>query len=153
MTSACKEFKLTDVIWFCSLSLCNNSLTNLPNTPSAADEQEKSHGGEDESGQGEDRQTNEKRSDDRDSGYSRKRSREDDERGGRHRPDPSRAPDPEEPESFDETEAGNLMGDEFRPPEDDNVVVLDKCKSRDCVCMPVVSTVCRMLHELKREIF
>ena len=45
------------------------------------------------------------------------------------------------------------MGDEFRPPEDDNMVVLDKCKRRDCVCMPVVSTVCRMMYELKREIF
>ena len=35
------------------------------------------------------------------------------------------------------------MGEEFQPPEDDNVVVLDKCKNRrererDCVGMPVV---------------
>ena len=96
---------------------------------SATDEQEKSHGDE-ESGRGDDRRTNDRRSDDRDGGYSRKRSREDDERGGRHRADPSRAPDPEEPEGFDETEAGNLMGEEFQPPEDDNVVVLDKCKNR-----------------------
>ena len=63
-------------------------------------------------------------------GYSRgvKRSREEDgERGGR-RPDPTRAPDPEEPEGFDEGEAGTLMGEEFRPPEDDSIVVLDRCE-------------------------
>ena len=36
------------------------------------------------------------------------------------------------------------MGDEFQPPEDDNVIVLDKCKNRrerDCEGMPVVSPV------------
>ena len=110
-----------------------------PNTPSASDEQEKSRGDEEESGQGDDRRTNDRRSDDRDSGYSRKRSREDDEKGGRHKSDPSRAPDPEEPEGFDETEAGNLMGEEFQPPEDDNVVVLDKCKIRR-------ETVCACVH-------
>ena len=45
----------------------------------------------------------------------------------RDRADPTKAPDPEEPEGFNESEV-SLMEEEFRPPDDDSVIVLDKCK-------------------------
>ena len=40
---------------------------------------------------------------------------------------PTQAPDPEEPEGFDESEV-SLMEDEFRAPDNDDIVMLDKCK-------------------------
>ena len=59
-----------------------------------------------------------------------KRPRDEDDRsGGRSKSDPSTAPDPEEPESFNEKDVSGLMGEEFVPPEDDNVIILDKCKN------------------------
>ena len=57
----------------------------------------------------------------RDRGEGRSRDRD------RDRADPMKAPDPEEPESFNDSEV-SLMGDAFRPPDDDSIVVLDKCK-------------------------
>ena len=68
------------------------------------------------------------REDDRDWGRDRGdgRSRDRD-RGRGDRPDPAKAPDPEEPEGFDESEV-SLMEDEFRAPDNDDIVMLDKCK-------------------------
>ena len=49
---------------------------------------------------------------------------------GRHdRPDPSKAPDPEEPgEDFDESNVSVLAQDQFEPPEDDSTITLDRCE-------------------------
>ena len=44
--------------------------------------------------------------------------------------DPSKAPDPEEPEKFDESAIKNDFEDEFKPPEDDVTITLDRCKER-----------------------
>ena len=59
-------------------------------------------------------------------GAKRSHDREDSQRTETSKPDPSRAPDPEEPESFDENEV--LMESRFKPPEDDSVVTLHMCE-------------------------
>ena len=48
--------------------------------------------------------------------------------------DPSRAPDPEEPDSFDDSQV--LMDSKFQPPEDASIVTLHKCEYMYCcMCM------------------
>ena len=42
--------------------------------------------------------------------------------------DPSKAPDPEEPEKFDESAIKSDFEEHFNPPEDDVTVTLDRCK-------------------------
>ena len=42
--------------------------------------------------------------------------------------DPSKAPDPEEPEKFDESAIKNEFEEQFSPPEDDVTITLDRCK-------------------------
>ena len=44
------------------------------------------------------------------------------------KPDPTKAPDPEEPEGFDESEMAVLSGDQYEPPEDDSIITLDRCE-------------------------
>lgn len=59
-----------------------------------------------------------------------KRQREDDSRGRKDSKakDPSSAPDPEEPEKFDENVFGTVTDDIFKKAEDDNTVTLDPCR-------------------------
>ena len=45
------------------------------------------------------------------------------------RVDPSSAPDPEEPEKFDESAMKSDFEEQFSPPEDDVTVTLDRCES------------------------
>lgn len=42
--------------------------------------------------------------------------------------DPSKAPDPEEPEKFDAEKFQSEVEGGFKPPEDEKVVTLDPCK-------------------------
>ena len=42
--------------------------------------------------------------------------------------DPSKAPDPEEPEKFDESAIKNDLEEQFNPPEDDVTITLDRCE-------------------------
>ena len=42
--------------------------------------------------------------------------------------DPSKAPDPEEPEKFDESAIKSDLEEQFNPPEDDVTITLDRCK-------------------------
>ena len=74
--------------------------------------------------------------DDKQEGGGVKRQREDedleknkDEKSDRV--DPSSAPDPEEPEKFDESAMKNDFEEQFSPPEDDVTVTLDKCEWRE----------------------
>ena len=46
--------------------------------------------------------------------------------------DPSQAPDPEEPDSFDDSQV--LMESKFQPPEDASIITLHKCECMYC-CM------------------
>lgn len=62
-----------------------------------------------------------------------KRQREDEDSGDDRdrrsdKVDPSSAPDPEEPEKFDESAIKNDFEEQFKPPEDDVTVTLDRCK-------------------------
>ena len=42
--------------------------------------------------------------------------------------DPSKAPDPEEPEKFDESALKSHLEEQFNPPEDDVTITLDRCE-------------------------
>ena len=42
--------------------------------------------------------------------------------------DPSKAPDPEEPEKFDESALKSDLEEQFNPPEDDVTITLDRCE-------------------------
>lgn len=44
--------------------------------------------------------------------------------------DPSKAPDPEEPEKFDESALKSDLEEQFNPPEDDVTITLDRCESK-----------------------
>ena len=61
-------------------------------------------------------------------GSKRPRDDGDRERDTRRQPDPTNAPDPDEPEEFDETVLRSLVDDQFQQPEDDSIVTLDRCE-------------------------
>lgn len=72
------------------------------------------------------------REEERERDRDRDRDRERD-RGSRRHPDPTNAPDPDEPDEFDENVMRGLVDDQFQQPEDDSVVTLDRCEYV-CVC-------------------
>ena len=64
-------------------------------------------------------------------GTKRAREEEEDEKEKRsEKVDPSKAPDPEEPEKFNESALKSELEEQFSPPEDDLTITLDRCKRK-----------------------
>ena len=62
------------------------------------------------------------------SGVKRQHEDEDTKGDKAEKVDPSKAPDPEEPEKFDESALKGDLEEQFKPPEDDVTITLDRCK-------------------------